>query len=89
MADDMVSNVEQWVSFTDEALKDASAWHDTVNTIIFGNNNYAPLAGYWQAPSGGIEPPRAQAERSARTICYTPVNGCDCQPESRLLPGTP
>ena len=47
-ADGMVSNVEQWVSFTDEALKDASAWHDTVDTIIFGNNNYAPLAGYWQ-----------------------------------------
>jgi hypothetical protein len=42
MADDMVSNVEQWVSFTDEALKDASAWHDTVDTIIFGHNNYAP-----------------------------------------------
>ena len=48
-ADGMVSNVEQWVSFTDEAMKDGSAWHDTVDTIIFGNNNYAPLAGYWQA----------------------------------------
>lgn len=47
-ADGMVSNVEQWVSFTDEALKDGSAWHDTVDTIIFGNNNYAALAGYWQ-----------------------------------------
>ena len=47
-ADGMVSNVEQWVSFTDEAMKDSSAWHDTVDTIIFGNNNYAPLAGYWQ-----------------------------------------
>ena len=47
-ADGMVSNVEQWVSFTDEAMKAGSAWHDTVDTIIFGNNNYAPLAGYWQ-----------------------------------------
>ena len=47
-ADGMVSNVEQWVSFTDEAMKDGSAWHDTVDTIIFGNNNYAPLAEYWQ-----------------------------------------
>jgi riboflavin biosynthesis pyrimidine reductase len=46
--DGMVSNVEQWVSFTDEALKDASAYHDTVDAIIFGNNNYAPLAEYWQ-----------------------------------------
>ena len=46
--DGMVSNVEQWVSFTDEAMKDTSAWHDTVDAIIFGNNNYAPLAGYWQ-----------------------------------------
>lgn len=27
-ADGMVSNVEQWVSFTDEAMKDGSAWHD-------------------------------------------------------------
>jgi dihydrofolate reductase len=47
-ADGMVSNVEQWVSLTDEAMKDGSAWHDTVDAIIFGNNNYAPLAGYWQ-----------------------------------------
>ena len=47
-ADGMVSNVEQWVSFTDEAMKDGSDWHDTIDTIIFGNNNYAPLAGYWQ-----------------------------------------
>jgi dihydrofolate reductase len=46
--DGMVSNVEQWVSFTDEAMKDTSAYHDTVDAIIFGNNNYAPLAEYWQ-----------------------------------------
>ena len=46
--DGMVSNVEQWVSLTDEALKDGSAWHNTVDAIIFGKNNYAPLAGYWQ-----------------------------------------
>jgi dihydrofolate reductase len=46
--DGMVSNVEQWVSFTEEAMKDGSVWHDRVDTIIFGNNNYAPLAGYWQ-----------------------------------------
>src|SRR3712207_157741 len=26
-------------------------------------------------PNGGIEPPRGEAERSARTTCYTPVNG--------------
>ncbi len=48
-ADGRVSNVEQWVSFTDEAMKDGSAWHDTVDTIIFGRNNYAGLAGYWQS----------------------------------------
>ncbi len=46
--DGIVSNVEQWVSFTAEAMKDGNAWHDTVDTIIFGKNNYAPLAGYWQ-----------------------------------------
>src|SRR6185503_8682001 len=47
-ADGRVSNVEQWVSFTEEAMKDGSAYHDTVDAIIFGNNNYAPLADYWQ-----------------------------------------
>ncbi len=46
--DGMVANVEQWVSFTDEAMQDSSAWHDTVDAIIFGKNNYAPLAEYWQ-----------------------------------------
>src|SRR5262245_5827808 len=25
--------------------------------------------------NGGVEPPRGEAERSARTTCYTPVNG--------------
>ena len=48
-ADGIVSNVEQWVSFTEEAMQDGNAWHDTVDTIIFGKNNYAPLAGYWQS----------------------------------------
>ena len=47
-ADGRVSNVEQWVWFTAEAMKDGSAWHDTVDAIIFGKNNYAPLADYWQ-----------------------------------------
>lgn len=46
--DGIVSNVEQWVSFTDEAMKDGSTYHDTFDAIIFGNNNYAPLAAYWQ-----------------------------------------
>jgi dihydrofolate reductase len=46
--DGIVSNVEQWVSLPDEALKDAMAFHDTVDAIIFGNNNYASLADYWQ-----------------------------------------
>ena len=47
-ADGRVSNVEQWVSFTDEAMSDGSVWHDTIDAIIFGKNNYAPLAEYWQ-----------------------------------------
>jgi dihydrofolate reductase len=47
-ADGMVSNVEQWVSISDEAMKDGSAFHDTVDAIILGKNNYAPLADYWQ-----------------------------------------
>ena len=41
-ADGLVSNVDQWVSFTDEAMKDTNSYHDTVDAIIFGNNNYAP-----------------------------------------------
>lgn len=46
--DGMVSNVEQWVSLTDEALKDGGVYHETFDVIIFGNNNYVPLAAYWQ-----------------------------------------
>lgn len=46
--DGMVSNVEQWVSFTSEAMKDGITFHNTVDAIIFGNNNYASLAAYWQ-----------------------------------------
>jgi dihydrofolate reductase len=45
--DGMVSNVEQWVSLDDEAIKDSSAYHDTIDAIILGKNSYAPLAGYW------------------------------------------
>lgn len=46
--DGMVSDVDEWVSLTDEAMKDTSAYHDTVDAIIFGNNTYAPMAEYWQ-----------------------------------------
>jgi dihydrofolate reductase len=64
-ADGMVSNVEQWVSFTDDAMKDGSAFHDTVDAIIFGNNNYAPLAEYWQnaETSSNSEAERAFAKK--------------------------
>ena len=65
-ADGMVSNVEQWVSFTDEALKDGNDWHDTVNTIIFGKNNYAPLAEYWQNAETAAE--SAEERAFARKI---------------------
>ena len=47
-ADGMVSNVEQWISLTDEAIADSSAYHDTFDALIFGKNTYAPLAEYWQ-----------------------------------------
>ena len=30
-ADGRVSNVEQWASFTDEAMKDGTTWHDTMD----------------------------------------------------------
>lgn len=46
--DGRVSNVEQWVSLTDEAIADSSTYHDTFDALIFGKNTYAPLAAYWQ-----------------------------------------
>lgn len=46
--DGMVSNVDQWVSFTDEAMQDGIAFHGTIDAIVFGKNTYAPLAAYWQ-----------------------------------------
>ena len=46
--DGMVSNVDEWVSLTDEAMKEGSAFHNTVDAIIFGKNNYARLTEYWQ-----------------------------------------
>ena len=60
-ADGMVSNVEQWVSINDEAMKDGSAYHDTVDAIIFGNNNYAPLAEYWQNAETSANPAAERA----------------------------
>src|SRR5438477_6270704 len=35
-----------------------------------------PVCGGWSQscpPNGGVEPPRGEAERSARTTCYTPM----------------
>ena len=46
--DGMVSNVEQWISLDDEAMKDSSAYQDTLDAIIFGKNTYPGLTGYWQ-----------------------------------------
>src|SRR5512138_1041234 len=59
--DGIVSNVEQWVSFNDEALKDTNTFHDTVDAIIFGNHNYAPLAGYWQEAETSSKSPAERA----------------------------
>jgi hypothetical protein len=44
--DGMVSNVEQWVSFTAEAMRDTSAYHDTVDAIIrFWRGRLAVISG--------------------------------------------
>src|SRR5512136_2226492 len=45
--DGMVSNVEQWVSLTDEALDDTTAYQDSLDAIVFGKNSYQPLVEYW------------------------------------------
>ena len=46
--DGIVSNVEEWVSFTDEAMEDTTVLHDSIGTIILGKNTYGPLAEYWE-----------------------------------------
>ncbi len=51
--DGMVSNVEQWVSLDDEALKNSSTDQDKIDAIIVGKNTYAGLTAY-SAGSGDL-----------------------------------
>ncbi|PHN04772.1 dihydrofolate reductase family protein [Flavilitoribacter nigricans] len=47
--DQVVSDPENWmVEFSDDVLKAAMDYYDTLDTVIFGSNTYPGLAEYWQ-----------------------------------------
>jgi dihydrofolate reductase len=46
--DGMVSNVDEWMTMSDEILEDSLEYHNTLDTIAVGGNTYPSLAEYWQ-----------------------------------------
>jgi dihydrofolate reductase len=46
--DGIVSNVDQWMTFSDEILADSLESYNTVDTIVVGGNTYPSMAEYWQ-----------------------------------------
>jgi dihydrofolate reductase len=46
--DGIVSNVDQWMTFSDEILEDALEYYNTLDTIVVGSNTYASMTDYWQ-----------------------------------------
>jgi dihydrofolate reductase len=46
--DGVVSDVERWMSLSDEILEDALAYYDTLDAIVIGGNTYPSMARYWQ-----------------------------------------
>lgn len=46
--DSVVSDVEQWMSLSDEIIEDSLEYYDTLDAIIIGGSTYPSLAEYWQ-----------------------------------------
>lgn len=46
--DGIVSDVDEWMTFSDEILEDALEYYQTLDTIVVGSNSYPSLAEYWQ-----------------------------------------
>jgi dihydrofolate reductase len=46
--DGVVSEVERWMTLSDEMLKDMGDAYDTVDAVLVGGHTYASMAEYWQ-----------------------------------------
>lgn len=46
--DNVVSDVEQWMTLSDEIIEDSLEYYDTLDAIIIGGSTYRSLAEYWQ-----------------------------------------
>lgn len=63
--DGVVSDVEQWMTVSDEIIEDSLEFYDTLDSIIIGGNTYPSLVEYWQnaEKSSGSELERRFAKR--------------------------
>jgi dihydrofolate reductase len=46
--DGVVSDVEQWMTLSDEMLDDMLKYYDKLEAVLVGGNTYLHLANYWQ-----------------------------------------
>ncbi|MBW7455150.1 dihydrofolate reductase family protein [Paenibacillus sepulcri] len=46
--DGVVSDVNEWMTFSDEIAADALESYNNVDTIVMGGNTYSSMAEYWQ-----------------------------------------
>lgn len=63
--DGIVSDVDQWMSLSDEIVEDAVEYYRSLDTIIFGGRTYPSMADYWQRAETSSDSPleRAFAQR--------------------------
>ncbi|MCD9025242.1 dihydrofolate reductase family protein [Cohnella silvisoli] len=47
--DGVVSDVDQWMTLSDEIVEDALESYNSVDTIVVGGNTYLSMAEYWQS----------------------------------------
>lgn len=46
--DGVVSDLPHWMKMTDDILNDASAFYETLDTMLMGSRTYPQLASYWK-----------------------------------------
>lgn len=46
--DGVVSDVDEWMSFSDDILKDAIDYYNDIDAAIFGGGTYTFMSDYWQ-----------------------------------------
>ncbi len=78
--DGVISNSDEWMSFSDDIVLDTLDYYKTIDTVIFGSNTYPFMSDYWQTAEQSSNSPiekefaKQLNERNKIVLSRSPVN---------------